>query len=82
MKLLVLPLLITLFYSCAGENQPDAERLCGCYTQMHIATRKNQFNRIQPLADSCSQIYIDILNKYENDPKGMEEFNIALGECK
>ncbi len=82
MKLLVACVVMLVIASCGTKENLDAENLCHCYTQMHIATRKNQFNRIQPLADSCSQIYIDILNKYENDPKGMEEFNIALGECK
>jgi len=70
---------ISLFYSCSGEEHPDAKSLCDCYTELHRTYTEEQTERV---ADSCNTIYSDIIQKYKGDEEGKTSFESAYKNCQ
>lgn len=79
MKFISSLVIIITFASCSEKSHPDAEALCGCYTELHRAHTDDQINRI---ADSCNTIHITIINKYKSNQEGKENFEEAYKNCQ
>ena len=75
--LLILLLIFSLF-SCESSHK-DATALCGCYTELHRAV---PLKKVEIIGDSCSNLYIEILNRLKADQKELKLFEKALTNCQ
>ncbi len=80
--LLSISALSLILSSCETPQQEDAERLCGCFTEMHVATRHNRTEQIDHLADSCNTLYLEIIEKLKDKPEEKEKFDAAYEQCR
>ena len=61
-------------FSCSTPKHPDATRLCNCWTRLkHEKIDSTSYN----IADSCDNLYKNILEKIKDNEKEMATFNAA-----
>jgi hypothetical protein len=65
-------------FACSREKNPDAKRLCDCYTDVFRA----KGNEAEQKHDSCRVIYKEILLKYEGDKEGFSDFARDYEDCQ
>ncbi len=65
--------------ACTGHKQKEATELCNCYTLLH-RTRNEVKN--ETLSDSCSKLYMEILDKFKEDDKELKLFWAAYEDCQ
>ena len=76
------PIVILLFIftllSCESSHK-DASALCGCYTELHRAI---PISKVEIIGDSCSKLYVEILERLKEDEKELNLFEKALSNCQ
>ena len=77
-KIPLLLFLIVLFLSCEPSHK-DASALCECYTELHRAV---PLKKVEIIGDSCSNLYVEILERLKGDEKEMKLFEQALNSCQ
>ena len=77
-KIFGILLFIFTFASCELSHK-DASDLCECYTELHRAV---PIKKVEIIGDSCSKLYIEILERLKNDKEDLELFEKALSNCQ
>ena len=77
-KPIVVLLLIFTLASCESSHK-DASALCGCYKELHRAI---PIKKVEIIGDSCSKLYVEILERLKADEKELNLFENALSNCQ
>lgn len=79
MRFLIVIFLSPLFIACSEPMHPDASAICDCYTVLHHIDDEDLEMIV---ADSCNNLYIHTLKKFENDSVEMRKFIEAYDACR
>ena len=61
-------------FSCSAPKHPDATKLCNCWTRLkHEKLDSTSYS----LADSCDNLYKNILDEIKDNEEEMAAFNVA-----
>ena len=67
-----------IFFSCR-ETNPRAKKLCDCYRNLHVAKTTKEVNF---WSDSCTNLYLDILQELSTDADEMNAFETDYKKCQ
>jgi hypothetical protein len=79
MKNFLIVFVIFFAVQSCEENHPMATKLCDCYTQLHRANAESEINF---WTDSCSSLYVGILNNLEKNLSEKNRFIKAYRRCQ
>ncbi len=67
-----------LFFSCSETNH-NAKNLCDCYRNLHVAKSTKD---IDFWSDSCTNLYLNIIQELALDKDEMRAFEIDYKKCQ